>query len=158
MTVFFNFQNVGNAMMMLTNAATGAPGSLPGSQHDCSPSRCAPAAWLAAAAVVSMLLMVRYLVVPPGTAGDNWEQYQLDTMVQPPDCDPAADDCGSPLASLYWVPFMIVCSFLLLSIVLAVVVDAYTLNQEPPQVSRREAAGRVFWSYCRLAGWLAVAG
>jgi hypothetical protein len=69
--------------------------------------------------------------------GDNWEKFQADTMVQPPDCDAAAGACGSTLASLFWLPFMVLCSFLLLSIVVAVVVEAYTMNRQPPEVRQR---------------------
>jgi hypothetical protein len=74
-------------------------------------------------------------------AGDNWEKYLADTQVQPPSCDAATGSCGTQLASIFWVPFMVVCSFLLLSIVLAVVVDAYTMDHAPPEVSSRTVGG-----------------
>lgn len=68
-------------------------------------------------------------------AGDAWDAFLYDTSCQPPYCDAAAGKCGTPLASLFFLPFMLVCSFLLLSILVAVVVEAFKMTRDPPQVT-----------------------
>ena len=68
-------------------------------------------------------------------AGDAWDAFLLDTSCQPPNCDAAAGQCGTPLASTFFLPFMLLCSFLLLSILVAVVIEAFKMTRDPPQVS-----------------------
>ena len=68
-------------------------------------------------------------------AGDAWDTFLLDTSCQPPNCDAAAGQCGTPLASTFFLPFMLLCSFLLLSILVAVVIEAFKMTRDPPQVS-----------------------
>lgn len=69
------------------------------------------------------------------TAGDAWDAFLADTAAQPPGCGiPPAGKCGAPLASLYFLPFMLLVSFLLLGILLAVVYEAYDSARPPPMV------------------------
>ena len=83
-------------------------------------------------------------------AGDAWDAFLLDTSCQPPYCDAAAGRCGTPLASLFFLPFMLLCCFLLLSVLVAVVVEAFKMTRDPPKVS--QGPGRQGMAGQRRAG------
>ena len=52
------------------------------------------------------------------------------TAAQPPDCDEDLGDCGSPwLAPIYFMSFIFIVVYILLSLFVAVVVNAYSAFQ-----------------------------
>ena len=65
---------------------------------------------------------------------DNWSGIMLDLMVGPDQgCDLSGEptDCGSPVvAVLYFFTFMVVCNFVLLNIIVAVVMDNFSELRE----------------------------
>ena len=58
--------------------------------------------------------------------GESWNGIMHDCMVQPPDCDAEADECGSPaMALIYFVSFQLIGQFIMLNLFIAVVLEHY---------------------------------
>merc|ERR1719510_657270 len=73
------------------------------------------------------------LVLFRSATGEAWQEIMLDCTSKPEArCDPQSDDndpaghgCGSDLAYLYFISFFIVCSFLILNLFVAVIMDNF---------------------------------
>merc|ERR1719228_206380 len=73
------------------------------------------------------------LVLFRSATGESWQEIMLDCTNKPEArCDPKSDDndpngqgCGSDLAYLYFISFFIVCSFLILNLFVAVIMDNF---------------------------------
>eukprot|EP01012_Entosiphon_sulcatum_P053801 TRINITY_DN740_c0_g1_i1.p1 TRINITY_DN740_c0_g1~~TRINITY_DN740_c0_g1_i1.p1 ORF type:complete len:2364 (+),score=263.90 TRINITY_DN740_c0_g1_i1:1645-8736(+) len=58
------------------------------------------------------------------TTGENWNGIMHNTMVQPPKCT-AGVNCGTSLAPLYFVSFMLISYFVLLNLFIAIILDNF---------------------------------
>merc|ERR1719154_1022467 len=73
------------------------------------------------------------LVLFRSATGEAWQEIMLDCTSKPEaSCDPKSDDndpeghgCGSNFAYLYFISFFIVCSFLILNLFVAVIMDNF---------------------------------
>eukprot|EP00003_Mantamonas_plastica_P025079 TRINITY_DN4832_c2_g1_i1.p1 TRINITY_DN4832_c2_g1~~TRINITY_DN4832_c2_g1_i1.p1 ORF type:complete len:652 (-),score=247.12 TRINITY_DN4832_c2_g1_i1:68-2023(-) len=69
---------------------------------------------------LSMLILFRI------STGEGWNGIMRDCMVQPPDCDPTKDECGSQLlAPAFFVTFVILVTFVMLNLFVAVMLEVY---------------------------------
>ncbi|KNC50163.1 voltage-dependent T-type calcium channel subunit alpha-1I [Thecamonas trahens ATCC 50062] len=68
---------------------------------------------------------------------DGWAEVMRAAQLQPPQCDPAADNCGSSWASLYFISFALTGTFVMLNLFIAVVMENFADNAViPPQKLR----------------------
>ncbi|CAB0011622.1 unnamed protein product [Nesidiocoris tenuis] len=72
------------------------------------------------------------LVLFRSATGEAWQDIMLDTSSRPGEvrCDPASDDahsdsCGSDLAFPYFISFYVLCSFLIINLFVAVIMDNF---------------------------------
>ena len=83
----------------------------------------------------AMLLLFR------ASTGEAWNCVMVDVMVQPPNCDPTEiededgnilkyNDCGSLIAPLYFIAFVVIGSFLMLNLLIAVVLENFSANSK----------------------------
>ena len=66
--------------------------------------------------------------------GEAWNSIMYDCMITE-DCDPAEDCqrgtcCGNPLAPLYFISFVLIGSFIVLNLLIAVVLDNFSTSKE----------------------------
>eukprot|EP00899_Mesostigma_viride_P006469 jgi/Mesvir1/15823/Mv03377-RA.1 len=63
--------------------------------------------------------------------GENWNGIMYDCMVQPPDCDnsPEVDNCGLRWAWLYFVSFVLMGSFVMFNLFIAVVLENFSASK-----------------------------
>eukprot|EP00041_Stephanoeca_diplocostata_P037375 m.1410603 g.1410603 ORF g.1410603 m.1410603 type:complete len:1448 (+) comp25025_c0_seq1:1460-5803(+) len=62
------------------------------------------------------------------TTGEGWQSIMNDCHLSPPVCDDAAvggSTCGSVLAPYYFFSFVILCTFLMINVFVAVILDAF---------------------------------
>eukprot|EP01028_Stygiella_incarcerata_P002064 TRINITY_DN1385_c0_g1_i6.p1 TRINITY_DN1385_c0_g1~~TRINITY_DN1385_c0_g1_i6.p1 ORF type:complete len:1121 (-),score=310.44 TRINITY_DN1385_c0_g1_i6:71-3433(-) len=73
----------------------------------------------------AMLMLIRV------TTGEAWNDILRDTMVQPPHCDDEKDECGTEWAPLYFITFILIASYALLNMFIAVIFEDFgnTLEQ-----------------------------
>jgi len=68
------------------------------------------------------------------STGENYNGLMHDLMVQPPYClvsGVVGDTCGEPISSpIYWVIFFALTDFLMIKLLVAIVLDAFLVNQE----------------------------
>eukprot|EP00755_Sulcionema_specki_P015465 Sspe_Gene.59469::Locus_32653_Transcript_1_1_Confidence_1.000_Length_6391::g.59469::m.59469 len=65
---------------------------------------------------------------------ETWTEVMEGTMVEPPDCDPARDNCGKGWKSIvYFSSFMIVGSFIFLNMFIYVVLDNFVEHRREMQ-------------------------
>ena len=58
--------------------------------------------------------------------GENWNGIMRDCMVQPPFCDPGADECGSPVLSpLFHVGFQVMSAMLVMDLIVAIILNQF---------------------------------
>ena len=72
---------------------------------------------------------------------DDWSGLMGDAMITPAGgCSYEAGDCGTPLALPYFVSFMMIASFVFLNLIVAVVIENYSLlEKEDPTIASQEA-------------------
>lgn len=58
---------------------------------------------------------------------ENWNGVMESLQVQPPECDPAKDECGNEVVALiYFLLFMVACTFIALQLFVAIIVEIFT--------------------------------
>ncbi|EGD78396.1 voltage-dependent L type calcium channel alpha 1 [Salpingoeca rosetta] len=59
--------------------------------------------------------------------GENWQNMMRDIHLGPPNCDPATEPgvCGSVVAVPFFCTFLVLCSFLILNLFVAVIMDNF---------------------------------
>jgi hypothetical protein len=70
--------------------------------------------------------------------GAGWAEVMDACALEPPDCDPNVDDCGSlPAAVAFFVIFMVVCAFVVVQLFVAVVVEIFLddVNHNDPVIA-----------------------
>jgi len=81
------------------------------------------------------------LLLFQATTGDDWSGIMDDCLInEERGCDPELGDCGSPVALPFFVSFMMISSFVLLNLVVAIVLDNFTQlgNQDPDLASSND--------------------
>jgi len=77
------------------------------------------------------------LLLFPAFTGD-WSALMAACMVQPPDCDEAADDCGTAFAPVYFQSFIAISNFVLLNTLIAAVLENYKTDIPADEVTARD--------------------
>ena len=73
----------------------------------------------------SLLLLFR------AATGENWQAMMVDCVLSPPDAcqlepaDGGSSTCGSAFAYFYFISFVVICSFLVLNLFIAVIMDNF---------------------------------
>eukprot|EP01063_Lacrimia_lanifica_P031393 TRINITY_DN5161_c0_g1_i1.p1 TRINITY_DN5161_c0_g1~~TRINITY_DN5161_c0_g1_i1.p1 ORF type:complete len:2672 (+),score=931.23 TRINITY_DN5161_c0_g1_i1:185-8200(+) len=67
----------------------------------------------------ALLLLIRMVT------GENWNGVMHETMAQPPNCEPELENCGTALAPLYYLTFLILATFILTNLFVAIVLDTF---------------------------------
>jgi hypothetical protein len=82
----------------------------------------------------ALLLLLRMLT------GEAWNTIMYDCMVQEPDCSESEDNCGSPWAPVYFLSFVIIGTFMLLNLFIAVILGNFSLvaDDEMNKVSQED--------------------
>eukprot|EP00899_Mesostigma_viride_P026282 jgi/Mesvir1/6839/Mv09018-RA.1 len=62
--------------------------------------------------------------------GETWVGIMQDCMVQPPKCNHKLDNCGSPVAIVYFITFVIIVSMMMLNLFTAVIIENFEKQQE----------------------------
>eukprot|EP00756_Hemistasia_phaeocysticola_P019108 Hpha_TRINITY_DN15640_c10_g1::TRINITY_DN15640_c10_g1_i1::g.97884::m.97884 len=57
--------------------------------------------------------------------GENWNGVMHETMVQPPECDSAKDECGIMFAPGYYIVFLILATFILTNLFVAIILNNF---------------------------------
>lgn len=77
--------------------------------------------------------------------GESWNGIMHDCMIQPPDCDEEADECGSPMmAVFYFVSFQLIGQFIMLNLFIAVVLEHYKKATDQTEPVLTEVDFRAF--------------
>lgn len=71
------------------------------------------------------------MLLTVAATGDAWDAFLLDCLAEPPACEGSA--CGSPLAGLFFLPFMLVVSCLLFGLLIALVYESWQATHPPPR-------------------------
>ena len=62
--------------------------------------------------------------------GDNWTDVMYGCMLQPPDCDKAAGNCGSWLSVPYFMTFFLIIAVIMLNLFTAVIIENFEKTHE----------------------------
>lgn len=77
--------------------------------------------------------------------GESWNGIMHDCMVQPPDCNEEADECGNPMmAVMYFVSFQLIGQFIMLNLFIAVVLEHYKKATDQTEPVLTETDFRAF--------------
>lgn len=105
--------------MALGDARSHPPHPHPGSLLPHGHSPCPRTLWCGAQAL-SLLLRT--------ATGENWQLVMAGCILEPPLCDPddpQGSTCGTPAAIPYFVSFVCLCTFLIVNLFVAVIVDNF---------------------------------
>lgn len=61
---------------------------------------------------------------------DNWTDVFRGLLVRPPECDPAADECGTWVAIPFTISFVVLVSMVMLNLFTAVIIENFEKQQE----------------------------
>ena len=67
----------------------------------------------------ALLLLIRMVT------GENWNGVMHETMVAEPDCSEAHDSCGTQAAPVYYLSFLLLATFILTNLFVAIILDNF---------------------------------